>query len=50
MRFVTWNVMRLFRSGSLTAVAKELARCKLDVVSVQEVRRDKGGSGTSRGL
>jgi hypothetical protein len=31
-------------SGSLTAVAKEVARCKLHLVSVQEVRWDKGGT------
>jgi len=51
MRFFTWKVSRLYRSGSLTAVAaRELARCKLDLVGVQEVRRDKRGSGTSREL
>ena len=32
----------LCRSGSLTAAAKELARYKLDLVGVQEVRWDKG--------
>jgi hypothetical protein len=26
MRFATWNVRSLFRAGSLTAVARELAR------------------------
>jgi len=34
----------LHRSGSLTAAAKELARYKLDLVGVQEVRWDKGGT------
>jgi len=38
----TWNVRSLYRSGSLTAVARELARCKLDLVGVQEVRWDIG--------
>ena len=42
MRFSTWNVRSLYRSGSLTTAAKELARCKLDLVGVQEVRRDEG--------
>jgi len=36
----TWNV----RAGSLKAAARELARYKLDVVGVQEVRWDKGGT------
>ena len=35
--------MILYRSGSLTAVSRELARSKLNLVSVQEVRWDKGG-------
>ena len=36
-RFGTWNVRSLYRAGSLTAAARELARCKLDLVGVQEV-------------
>jgi len=43
MRFVTWNVRRLYRAGSLTAAARELASYKLDFVGVLEVRWDKGG-------
>ena len=43
MRFSTWNVRSIYRSDSLTAVARELARCKLDLVGVQEVRWDEGG-------
>jgi hypothetical protein len=39
----TWNVRSLYRAGSLTAAARELARYKLDRVGVQEVRWDKGG-------
>ena len=31
-------------AGSLTAAARELARYKLDLVDVQEVRWDKGGT------
>jgi len=38
-----WNVRNLYRAGSLTGAARELARYKLDVVGVQEVRWDKGG-------
>jgi hypothetical protein len=41
MRFGTWNVRSHYRSGSLTAAARELARYKLHV---QEVRWDKGGT------
>jgi hypothetical protein len=44
MRFGTWSVSSLYRSGSLTAVARELARYKLDLVGVQKVRWDKGGT------
>jgi len=43
MRFGTWNVRSLYRAGSLTAAARELARYKLDLVGVQEVRWDRGG-------
>jgi hypothetical protein len=44
MRFGTWNVRSLYRSGSLMTVARELARYKLELVGVQEVRWDKGGT------
>jgi len=42
MRFGTWIVSSLYRSGSLTAAARELARCKLDLVGVQRVTWDEG--------
>ena len=42
-RFGTWNVRSLCRARSLTAAARELARYKLDLVCVQEVRWDDGG-------
>ena len=42
--FGTWNVRSLYRAGSFTAAARELARYKLDVVGVQELRWDKGGT------
>jgi len=38
MKIGTWNVSSLYRAGSLKAAARELARYKLDVVGVQEVR------------
>jgi len=50
MRFDTWDVSCLYRPGSLTAAARELAKYKLDSVGVQEVRWDRGGHSRSRGL
>jgi exonuclease III len=44
MRFGTWNVRSLYGSGSHTTEARELARYKLDLVGVQEVRWDEGGT------
>jgi exonuclease III len=44
MSFGTWNVRSLYRSGSLMTVARELAKYKLDLVGVQEVRWDKEGT------
>jgi hypothetical protein len=44
MRFGTWNVRSLYMSGSLMTVVRELARYKLYLVGVQEVRWDKGGT------
>ena len=38
MTFGTWNVRRLYRSGSLTAAVRELSGYKLDLLGVQEVR------------
>jgi hypothetical protein len=40
----TWNVRSLYRAGSPTAMTRELARYKSDLVGVQEVRWDKEGS------
>jgi hypothetical protein len=34
----------MYTAGSLTAAARKLARYKLELVSVQEVRWDKGGT------
>ena len=44
MRFAIWNARSLCRSGSLTAVTRELARYKLDLLCVQEVSWGKGGT------
>jgi len=44
MRLGTWNVRSLYRAGSLTVAARELARYKLHLVHVQVVRWDKGGT------
>ena len=40
----TWNVRSLYSTGSFTAAARELARYELDLVGMQEVRWDKGGT------
>jgi exonuclease III len=44
MRFGTWNVRSLYTRRSLKTVAKELGKYKLDLVSVQEVRWERGGT------
>jgi hypothetical protein len=41
-RFGTWNVRSLYRAGSLMIVLRELARYKLDLVVMQEVRLEGG--------
>jgi hypothetical protein len=43
-RFGTWNVRSLYRIGSLTTVARELGKYKLDLVGVQVVRWENGGT------
>jgi hypothetical protein len=44
MRFGTWNVRSIYRIGSLKTVVRELGKFKLDLVGVEEFRRDKGGT------
>jgi exonuclease III len=44
MRFGTWNVRSLYRIGSLKTAARELGKYKLDLLGVQEVRWEKGGT------
>ena len=40
----TWNVRSLYRAESFMAAARELARYKLDIVGVQDVRWEKEGT------
>jgi hypothetical protein len=44
IRFGMWNVKSLYRSGLLTVAVRELPRYKLDLLGVQEVKWDKGGT------
>jgi len=44
MRFTTWNIRSLYRKHSLKAVGGEMAKYKLDLLAVQEVKLDEGGS------
>jgi exonuclease III len=44
MRFGTWNVRSMYRAGSLRTVAEEVSKYRLDLVGVQEVRWDGGGT------
>jgi exonuclease III len=44
MKFGTWNVRCMYRAGSLRTVAEEMSKYKLDLLAVQEVRWDRGGT------
>jgi hypothetical protein len=44
MRFGMWYVKILYRAGSLMTVLKEISKYKLDLVGVQEIRWDRGGT------
>jgi exonuclease III len=44
MRFGIWNVRSLYKAGSLMTVLRELSKYKLDLVGVQEVRLEDGGT------
>jgi hypothetical protein len=44
MRFGTSNDRILYRTASLMAAARELARYKLDLVGMQEISWDKRGT------
>jgi exonuclease III len=47
MRFVTWNVRSMYRVGAIKSVEGELVKYKLDLVGVQEVRREGEGYQTA---
>jgi hypothetical protein len=40
----TWNVRSLYRAGTLMAAAREMARYKLELLGLQEVRWEKEGT------
>jgi hypothetical protein len=44
MRFGFQNVRSLYRAGSLMTVSREMSKYKLDLVGVQEVRWEGGGT------
>jgi hypothetical protein len=39
-----WNVRSLNRAGTLMAISRELSKCKLGLVGVDEVRLEDGGA------
>jgi hypothetical protein len=41
---VNCNVRILYRPGYSKTVSRELSKCKLDVVGIEEIRRDKAGA------
>jgi hypothetical protein len=44
MRIETWNFINLYRAGSLRAIAEEISKYKLNLLGVQEVSWDGGGT------
>jgi exonuclease III len=44
IKFGTWNARSLYRTCALKTVDRELGKYKLDLVGVQEVRWEKGGT------
>jgi hypothetical protein len=44
MRFGTWNVRSLHKTGTLKTVARELGKYKLDLEGVEEIRWEKSGT------
>jgi hypothetical protein len=42
--FGTWKLRSVYRTDSLKTVARELGKYKLDLVGVEEVRWEKGGT------
>jgi hypothetical protein len=44
LKFGTWNIRSMYRVGSIVTESKELSKNKLDLVGVQEVRWEGGGT------
>jgi hypothetical protein len=44
IRLGTWNVRSVYRAGSLVTVSKKLSKYRLDLVRVQKVRWEGGGT------
>jgi hypothetical protein len=44
MGFGTWNARSMYRAGVRGVVREEISKYKLDLVGVQEVRWDRGGT------
>jgi hypothetical protein len=44
MRFGTCDVRSLYRAGSLMTDVKEISKYKLDLVGLQKIRWDRGGT------
>jgi len=44
IRIGTWNARSLYRSGSLMTYSRELVKYKLDLMFLQEVKWDQGGT------
>jgi hypothetical protein len=44
MRFGTWNVRSMYRAGSLRSVEEKISKYNLDLMGVEEVRWDGGGT------
>jgi hypothetical protein len=44
MRFGIWNVRSMYSAGSLRAVGEDISKYKLDLVGVQDVKWDGGGT------
>jgi hypothetical protein len=42
--FGTWNVRSLYKAGAPMTVSEEIWKCKLDLVGVQVVRWNRGGT------
>jgi hypothetical protein len=44
MRFGTWTVKSFYGARSPVRVSKELSKYKLDLMGVQEIRQEGGGT------